>query len=50
MARTVYLLAPLAEIAPLLRHPVRGLSAAEMRARCPGRSEVRLLSPQEGRP
>ncbi len=46
----LFVLAPLAEIAPRLRHPVLGLTAAEMRARCPDRSEVRLLSPQEGRP
>src|SRR5712691_420929 len=30
--------------------PGLGLTAAEMRARCPDRSEVRLLSLQEGRP
>jgi hypothetical protein len=32
----------LGEIAPDLRHPLLGLSVAELRARCPDRSEVRL--------
>ncbi len=46
----LFVLAPLAEIAPHLRHPVLGLTATEMRARCPDRSPVRLLSPPEERP
>ena len=38
----LFVLVPLAEIAPFLRHPGLGLTAAEMRARCPDTSEVRL--------
>jgi len=38
----LFVLVPLAEIAPDLRHPGLGLTAAEMRARCPDTSEVRL--------
>jgi len=46
----LFVLAPLAEIAPHLRHPVLGLTVTEMRARCPDRSQVRLLSSPEERP
>jgi 2-amino-4-hydroxy-6-hydroxymethyldihydropteridine diphosphokinase len=43
----LFVLVPLAEIAPDLRHPVLGLTAAEMRARCPDPSEVRLFDRAE---
>ena len=35
-----FVLVPLAEIAPLARHPILGLTAAEMLRRCPDRSQV----------
>ena len=38
-----FVLAPLAEIAPGLLHPVLGLTVAELLARCPDRSSVRRL-------
>ena len=37
-----FVLVPLAEIAPAARHPILGLSAAEMLRRCPDRSQVML--------
>jgi len=37
-----FVLVPLAEIAPLARHPRLGLTAAEMLRRCPDRSQVVL--------
>ena len=37
-----FVLVPLAEIAPRARHPVLGLTAAEMLRRCPDRSQVVL--------
>ena len=37
-----FVLVPLAEIAPLARHPRLGLTAAEMLRRCPDRSQVLL--------
>lgn len=37
-----FVLAPLAEIAPTLVHPVLGLTIAELLERCPDRSSVRL--------
>jgi len=42
-----FVLVPLAEIAPELRHPRLGLSIAELLARCPDTSEVRLHSRAE---
>ncbi|MGE0452995.1 MAG: 2-amino-4-hydroxy-6-hydroxymethyldihydropteridine diphosphokinase [Vicinamibacteria bacterium] len=44
-----FVLVPLAEIAPELRHPRLGLSVAELLARCPDTSEVRLHA-QAGSP
>ena len=38
-----FVLEPLAEIAPNVRHPVSGLSAAEMLARTPDKSAVRKI-------
>jgi len=35
-----FVLVPLAELAPGLRHPALGLSVAELLARCPDRSQV----------
>jgi 2-amino-4-hydroxy-6-hydroxymethyldihydropteridine diphosphokinase len=43
----LFVLVPLAEIAPALRHPVLGLTVAEMRARCPDASEVHLYDRAE---
>lgn len=37
-----FVLVPLAEIAPAARHPILGLTAAEMLRRCPDRSQVIL--------
>lgn len=42
-----FVLAPLEEIAPDLRHPLLGLSVAELLDRCPDRSEVRVFSEVE---
>jgi len=44
-----FVLEPLCEIAPTLRHPTLGLTMAELRDRCPDRSAVRLL-PTVGAP
>jgi 2-amino-4-hydroxy-6-hydroxymethyldihydropteridine diphosphokinase len=46
LAERRFVLVPLAEIAPGARHPVLGLTAAEMLARCPDPSEVRLYRAQ----
>jgi 2-amino-4-hydroxy-6-hydroxymethyldihydropteridine diphosphokinase len=42
-----FVLEPLHEIAPSLRHPVLGLTVAELRERCPDTSTVRLWTPVE---
>ncbi len=42
-----FVLEPLAEIAPGVLHPVLGLTAAELLARCPDASEVRRHAPSE---
>jgi 2-amino-4-hydroxy-6-hydroxymethyldihydropteridine diphosphokinase len=46
-----FVLEPLAELAPELRHPVSGLSVRELLARCPDASSVRRLplAPSERR-
>jgi len=44
-----FVLAPLAEVAPGLVHPVLGVTVAELLARCPDRSFVRLHDPAEAR-
>jgi 2-amino-4-hydroxy-6-hydroxymethyldihydropteridine diphosphokinase len=41
-----FVLVPLAQIAPEVRHPVLGLSVRELLARCPDHSEVRLFAPE----
>ena len=40
-----FVLVPLAEIAPGVRHPVLGLTAAEMAAACPDTSAVEIYGP-----
>jgi len=49
LAERRFVLAPLAEVAPGLVHPVLGLTAAELLARCPDRSFVRVHAPAEAR-
>jgi 2-amino-4-hydroxy-6-hydroxymethyldihydropteridine diphosphokinase len=44
-----FVLAPLAEVAPGLVHPVLGLTVAELLARCPDGSAVALHAPREAR-
>jgi 2-amino-4-hydroxy-6-hydroxymethyldihydropteridine diphosphokinase len=41
-----FVLEPLAELAPALRHPVSGLSMRELLARCPDTADVILRSPE----
>jgi 2-amino-4-hydroxy-6-hydroxymethyldihydropteridine diphosphokinase len=43
MARRRFVLAPLAEIAPAWRHPVRGLSARRLLAALPARPRARRI-------
>jgi len=43
----LFVLAPLHEIAPALRHPVLGLTVAELVERCPDTSVVRPWAPVE---
>ncbi len=43
----LFVLAPLAEIAPGARHPVLGSTAAEMAASCPAPSAVAVYGPPE---
>ena len=40
-----FVLAPLLEIAPDARHPILGLTVAEMSSRCPDRSTVEIYGP-----
>jgi 2-amino-4-hydroxy-6-hydroxymethyldihydropteridine diphosphokinase len=44
-----FVLEPLVELAPDVRHPALGLSAAQLLERCPDRAAVRRLSPVESR-
>lgn len=44
-----FVLAPLAEVAPGLVHPVLGLDVRELLARCPDASAVRIHRPLEAR-
>ena len=46
----LFVLAPLVEIAPDLRHPVLGLTAAELYRRCPDTALVRLAPVPTSRP
>lgn len=41
-----FVLVPLHEIAPEVRHPVLGLTVRELLARCPDHSQVRLFVPE----
>ena len=44
-----FVLEPLVELAPDVRHPTLGLSAAQLLERCPDRAAVRRLAPAESR-
>jgi 2-amino-4-hydroxy-6-hydroxymethyldihydropteridine diphosphokinase len=46
MADRRFVLVPLAELDPEVRHPAIGLTAAELLARCPDRSAVALYAPR----
>jgi 2-amino-4-hydroxy-6-hydroxymethyldihydropteridine diphosphokinase len=43
----LFVLVPLAEIAPLFRHPLLGLSVRQLLERCPDESRVTLHRPRE---
>lgn len=48
LARRRFVLVPLAELVPQLRHPVLGMTATELLAITPDRSEVRIWRRPEG--
>jgi 2-amino-4-hydroxy-6-hydroxymethyldihydropteridine diphosphokinase len=43
----LFVLVPLAEIAPMARHPVLGLSVGQLLERCPDESRIALHRPRE---
>ncbi len=48
LARRRFVLVPLVELAPQFRHPVLGMTASELLAITPDRSEIRTWRPSEG--
>lgn len=48
LARRRFVLVPLAELAPQLRHPVLGMTPSELLGITPDRSEVRIWRPSGG--
>lgn len=50
LAERRFVLVPLAEIAPEVRHPVLGLTVEELLARCPDASAVAPFAPAGARP